>query len=180
MSSSLREKEAEKAVSSPPALVHAPHNHTPGFWIWTWLPVALGIAMIMCESTEIMGANHTYGPLHALWVAIFGPISWQRWDRIHHFLRKAGHFLGYGAIGVAWLRAWWRSAPHLPFRADMLFALLGTAIIATCDEWHQSFLPNRNSSIWDVLLDCTGAFVLQLFAYAYLRLIRPRKLTRTV
>jgi len=57
-------------------------------------------------------------------------------------------------------------------------ALLGTALVASCDEWHQSYLPNRTGTPWDVLLDCTGAIVLQLIIYVFMRTIRPKKLAR--
>ena len=56
---------------------------------------------------------------------------------IHHFIRKSGHFIGYGFIGLAWLRAWWMTLPRFRFLADALLALLGTALMASCDEWHQ-------------------------------------------
>ena len=148
------------------------------FWIGTWWPVAFGILVIMLESTEMMGVNHTTGPLRALFQAIFGPIDNRRWDMIHHYLRKCGHFIGYGLIGLAWLRAWWFTLPRSRFFTDMLLAMLGTAAIASCDEWHQAFLPNRGSSVWDVLLDCTGAFTLQLIVYIYMRIARPKQLAR--
>ena len=60
----------------------------------------------------------------------------------------------------------------------MLLAMLGTAAIASCDEWHQSFLPNRTSSVRDVLIDCTGALTLQLIVYTYMRITNPKKLSR--
>ena len=149
------------------------------FWIWTWLPVALGILMIVCESTEALGANHTSGPLRFLFEAIFGHVpSKARWEEIHHYIRKTGHFVGYGLIGLAWLRAWWFTLPHSRFFTDMFLAMLGTAAIASCDEWHQSFLPNRTSSVWDVLLDCSGALTLQLIVYISMRIFRPKKLAR--
>jgi VanZ family protein len=148
------------------------------FWIWTWLPVALGIVMILIESTEAFGGNHTSGPLRALYQAIFGPVSDTRWEHIHIAIRKTGHFIGYGLIGLAWLRAWWFTLPHSRFRTDFVLAMLGTAAIASCDEWHQSFLPNRTSSVRDVLIDCTGALILQLLVYIYMRITRPKQLRR--
>ena len=148
------------------------------FWIWTWLPVALGIGMILVESTEMMGANHTSGPLRAIYEFIFGRVSNHNWEHIHHYLRKGGHFIGYGLIGLAWLRAWWFTMPHSRFLTDFVLAMLGTAAIASSDEWHQSFLPNRTSSVWDVLLDCTGALTLQLIVYVYMRLAKPKQLAR--
>jgi VanZ family protein len=76
-------------------------------------------------------------------------------------MRKSGHFLGYGAIGLVWLRTWWMTLPHSRFLQNAALALLGTALMASADEYHQTFLPNRKGSPWDVLLDCCGAIVLQ-------------------
>ena len=148
------------------------------FWIIAWWPVVLGIAVIALESTEMMGADHTSGPLRVVWQAIFGLVTDGRWEVIHHYIRKSGHFLGYGLIGLAWLRAWRMSFPRATFLTDLTLAMVGTALIASTDEFHQSFLPNRTSSPWDVLLDCTGAFVLQMLFYAIVRTLRPKRLAR--
>ena len=87
--------------------------------------------------------------------------------------------MGYGLIGLAWLRAWWMTLPHSKFLSDAALALLGTALMASCDEWHQAFLPNRTgSSSWDVLLDCSGALAMQLLVYVLMRMLRPKRLER--
>jgi len=148
------------------------------FWFSAWFPVLLGIGVILIESTEAFGSNYTSGPLRRLYEALFGHVSWREWDRIPHIIRKAGHFAGYGAIGLAWLRAWWMTLPRSRFVQDALLALLGTALVASVDEWHQTFLPNRTGSPWDVLLDCCGAITLQLVVYVYMRSLRPKRLER--
>jgi VanZ family protein len=146
-----------------------------GRWIRVWWPVALMISVIVLESTQTFGADNTSGPLRYLFQAIFGHVSDDRWDIIHHYTRKTGHFVGYGLVGLSWLRAWRMTRSEWPFRTDALFAVLATAVIASCDEFHQSFLPNRTSSPWDVLLDCTGAVVSVLLAGAVTRIRRtPR------
>jgi len=150
------------------------------FWVSAWLPVLLGIAMIVVESTEWMGADNTSNPLRILYQAIFGQVSNAQWELIHHYIRKSGHFLGYGFIGLAWLRAWWMTLPHSRFLPDALLALTGTALIASLDEFHQSFLPNRTASPWDVLIDCSGAITLQLMVYIFMRLSHPKRLARAV
>jgi VanZ family protein len=139
------------------------------YWTSAWLPVAAGIAIIALESTAYFGADRTSGPFRWLFQMLFGPVSDVRWAEIHHIIRKSGHFLGYGAIGLAWLRAWRMTMTTAPFHTDASLALLGTAMLASWDEWHQSFLPNRTSSPWDVLLDCSGALVMLLIARAVLR-----------
>ena len=150
----------------------------PWFYLNAWLPVILGIIVIAFESTEWFGSDHTSRPLRLIFEALFGRVSDAVWEIVHHYIRKSGHFIGYGLIGLAWLRAWWMTLPRLHFLPDAFLALLGTACLATWDEWHQSFLPNRGSSAWDVLLDCCGAITLLLLAYVLLRSFRPQRLAR--
>ena len=148
------------------------------YWLNAWLPVAVGIFLVCIESTETFGSDNTSNPLRAMFEAIFGPVGDLRWNLIHSIIRKSGHFLGYGLIGLAWLRAWWFTLPRSRFLTDAFLALLGTALVASCDEWHQTFLPNRTGSPWDVLLDCTGAITLQILVYVFMRTFRPKRLAR--
>jgi VanZ family protein len=144
----------------------------PKLWISAWCPVAVGIAIIAVESTKYFGADHTSGPLRLIFQALFGPVSDAAWETLHHIIRKSGHFWGYGALGLAWLRAWWMTLPRARFMLDAALALLGTALVATWDEWHQSFLPNRTGSPLDVLLDCCGVLFMQWIVYLFLSWFR--------
>jgi VanZ family protein len=148
------------------------------YWISAWLPVAIGIGIIMIESTEWLGSNYTSAPLRWLFEFIFGSVADARWEILHHFIRKSGHFLGYGAMGLLWLRAWWMTLPRSRFLHDAFLALLGTALVASFDEWHQTFLTNRTGSPWDVLLDCCGAIALEVLVYVFMRTLRPKRLER--
>ena len=108
----------------------------------------------------MFGAERTSGPLRMIYEAIFGHVNSDQWGQIHLALRKSGHFLGYGVIGLCWLRAWHMTVPRLSLRFDALLALLGTALISGSDEFHQTFLPDRTGMFSDVLLDCSGALVM--------------------
>jgi VanZ family protein len=66
--------------------------------------------------------------------------------------------------------------PRSGFLEDAALALLGTALMASADEYHQTFLPNRTGSPLDVLLNCCSAIVLLVVTYIRVRLFRPRKL----
>ena len=143
-----------------------------GYWISAWLPVLIGVCAIVLESTPWLGSDHTSGPLRRVFEALFGPVGDARWDVIHHYIRKTGHFIGYGLIGLAWLRAWRMTLPGRWFLSDAGLALMGTALIASWDEWHQTFLPNRSGSPWDVLLDCCGATAMIGMTVLYLRCFR--------
>jgi VanZ family protein len=149
------------------------------FWVSAWLPVLIAIGLVACESTPMFGADHTDGPLRHIWEWIFGHVGNERWHIIHAIIRKSGHFIGYGLIGLAWLRAWLKSLPAASFLRVASFALFGTALVASSDEFHQSFLPNRTASPYDVLLDCVGAVVLMTLAYLILRMRRLHRLART-
>jgi VanZ family protein len=136
------------------------------FWINAWWPVAAGLAVIALESTKLFGANNTSYPLRFLFEKLIGKISDARWEAVHVVIRKSGHFLGYGGLGLTWLRAWWMTLPKMKYLPDAGLALLATAVVASCDEWHQTFLPNRTGAPRDVLIDCSGA--LAMFALVFL------------
>jgi VanZ family protein len=50
--------------------------------------------------------------------------------------------------------------------------------VASADEFHQTLLPNRTGSPYDVLLDCSGAIALQLLVYFYMRSSKSKRLFR--
>lgn len=128
-----------------------------------WIPALIGIGVILAESTATMSAANTSRWLLPLWLKLFGPVSPERWSVIHHYIRKTGHFVGYGAVSLGFFEAWRvtleqrRLAWRARFRYAALLALLSTLLLASWDEWHQSFLPGRTSSIHDVGIDFCGA-----------------------
>jgi len=138
--------------------------------------VALSAVVIDFESTAWFGDDRTSGPRRAIWQALFGSVSTAQWLILGHLIRKVGHFIGYGIIGLVWLRAWHLTLPRLKILPGVLLAILGTALIASCDEFHQSFIPSRTGSPWDVLLDCSGAAAMCLAAWGIARLRRPRRM----
>jgi VanZ family protein len=145
-----------------------------------WIPALIGIAIIVGESTATMSTENTSRWLLPLWIKLFGPISATRWDVIHHYIRKTGHFVGYGTVSLAFFDAWrvtlerhwteWR----VRFRNAAGLALLSTLLLASWDEWHQSFLPGRTSSARDVGIDFCGAVVAHLVLLGMLSLCRKR------
>jgi VanZ family protein len=150
------------------------------YWTRAWFPVGLAVLMIAMESTEYLGADHTSGPLRWLWEHVFGPVTEDAWALLHHLIRKTGHFTGYGLVALTWLRAFWMSLPRLNFLQTALLALLGTALTASSDEFHQTFLPNRTGLASDVVLDCCGAATMLFVFYVTMRLTRGTWFERPV
>lgn len=145
-----------------------------------WVPVAACILAIALESTSYFGVDHTSGPLRRFCEFLFGPYTQPQWWRTHILIRKWGHFTGYGILSLAWFRAFWmmwrtwRPAVQRQWSAHGL-AMLGTLAVASADELHQLFLPNRTGSGWDVALDGCGGLVMQLIVGLWMerRLRRP-------
>ena len=145
-------------------------------WLHAWLPVLVGTTLIAISSSPLFSGQETSGPFRWIYEHIFGRVGNDKWGHIHFFIRKSLHFLGYGAFGLLWLRGWWLTLPRSSFMQDASLAVLGAGLIASADELHQRFLPSRTGSPWDVLLDCSGAIIVQLLIYAWLRIFRPKKL----
>ena len=132
----------------------------------SWLPLAFFTLILALESQAALGADHTSQPLHTFFQSIFGASINQNWTNLHHILRKTGHFLGYGTLSLVTLRSL-RQSLHQRLTTLHLHALAiaATFLVASADELHQHFLPNRTGSLHDVLLDCAGAATLQLTLY---------------
>lgn len=122
-----------------------------------------------------MAADNTSRWLLPVWVHLFGPISAAHWAVVHHWIRKTGHFLGYGLLSVAFFHGWRTSLPvrHVQalWRWAAVLAVACTLLVASADEYHQSFLPSRTSSPWDVGIDLCGAIAAQLFVICLMPLI---------
>jgi VanZ family protein len=140
-------------------------------WLLNWIPAALSVLMIAFESTASMSSDNTSRWLLPVWVRLFGPISAANWAEVHHLIRKTGHFIGYGIVAAAFFHGWRTSLKkdgnlRLLWRRAALMAVYSTLVIACADEYHQSFLPNRTSSPYDVLLDLCGAIAAQVLILA--------------
>jgi VanZ family protein len=95
-----------------------------------------------------------------------------RFKAFHHLVRKGGHFLGYGIFGYLWFRAFLQTFKSKTPLACAALAIACMFLIASLDEWHQSFSRERAGQFKDVVLDMGGALVfvsLALLAVARLR-----------
>jgi VanZ family protein len=73
------------------------------------------------------------------------------WDLL---VKKGGHLLSYALLAWLWLRALQSALPPRP----LTYAVLVIAVIyAISDEFHQTFVPGRNGTAVDVLIDSIGA-----------------------
>jgi VanZ family protein len=149
-----------------------------------WFYVLLSLIFVACTSTTYFGGIHTGALLNAVWRAVLGSWHYDLRGIVNLVLRKIGHFFGYGMIGLIFRNAWYTSLRALtslvrswvtPFAA--MLAVSSTFMLACLDEWHQRYVPGRVSSFRDVLVDTTGALLLNVIYWNF-RAYRRRRLQR--
>ncbi len=77
------------------------------------------------------------------------------------FLRWKGadklfHLAEYAPLGSLLLRAFSRACSPSYRRAMGLFTILAGLAVGSADEFYQSFIPTRASSLWDLMADGIG------------------------
>ena len=75
-----------------------------------------------------------------------------QWDL---FTKKGGHLIGYALLAVGYLRGLTNGKAIT--KRHWFLAVLLSCLYAASDEFHQYFVPGRNSSTYDVIMDAAGA-----------------------
>ena len=111
-------------------------------------------------------------PASLMMLAIFlfseGSSMEVRNDLFERIVNKGGHVVGYGMLALSF----WRG---LEFRGNRRWLTWILAVLyAMTDEYHQSFVPGRFPSLFDVLVyDNLGAFISIWLAGLALRQKQP-------
>jgi VanZ family protein len=139
--------------------------------LWTaWLAAAVWLALIAIESTMTLSSENTERFLYPIF-HFFTGVDSAHFEVWHHYMRKAGHFVGYFVLSLLLFRAWRATLPTIPgsnwsFRWAGI-AWFGAALVASLDEWHQMYLSGRTGTLTDVFLDSSAAFIAQLLISLY-------------
>jgi VanZ family protein len=148
----------------------------------SWLPVVLCLGLIFGASTDLMSSGRTsrfIGPV----LRWFHPgINEQAVRQVQLGVRKGAHVAEYAVLALLLYRAVRRTRQVPPERWCGRCAgwALGIALLyAVSDEWHQSFVPSRDGTLHDVIIDGTGASLGLLLLYRWhlwrqMRELRPR------
>ena len=117
-----------------------------------WLVGAAVLTWCVSYFGGSSGAADNMRPFYSF----FGLSADATWNLIL-LTRKTIHITFYSALVTCFYNFLGKDRSFVIWRA------LGiTAVMACCDEWRQSMMPNRDGSPWDVLLD-TGAASLWLW-----------------
>jgi VanZ family protein len=135
-----------------------------------WIAATLWMVVIAIESSDYLSSEHTSRILYPILHFLFH-MDLVRFGFWHHYIRKTGHFVGYFILSLLLFRAW-KATLRLPSLWAMRWATIAffmSALVASLDEWHQTFLPSRTGAFRDVVLDSTGALTAQFLVFLYWR-----------
>lgn len=135
-----------------------------------WIAAGLWLIVIAIESTKYMSTVYTGRFLYPILHFLFG-IDHARFMIWHHYIRKTGHFVGYFILSFLMFRAWRETLPRTArwtFRWAAI-AFVVSVVVASLDEWHQTFIPTRTGLVSDVMLDSCAAMVAQIVIFFWLR-----------
>lgn len=136
-----------------------------------WLPTFLWLVVIAIESTDLLSSEHTGTILYSVFHWLLG-LTPEQFSPLHAVLRKIGHVVGYGTLSALAFRSFRATAKWSDARWSIAWArnaLLLTAVVASLDEWHQTFIPSRTGTIRDVLLDTSAALAAQILVFYFVR-----------
>lgn len=137
-----------------------------------WIAAILWLIVIAIESSALLSSHNTSRFLYPLLHYIFG-LDFFRFQHWHFYIRKGGHIFGYATLSILLFRAWRET---LPAAGDEKWtwrwaniALLGTILVASLDEWHQSLLFSRTGRWQDVVLDSCAGVAAQILVFFWVR-----------
>jgi hypothetical protein len=138
---------------------------------WVVAFVLLWAVMIFGTSCTVIGTDELFSLVGLIFgkelleqFEIFWGIAWFTVVKGWHVTEFA--ILTAGLIGL--LNAW---RPTRRMANNFVAALLAL-LFAASDEFHQTFVPTRGGTVWDVLIDSLGVGIVVLIA-----LMRLRKVT---
>ena len=135
-----------------------------------WLPLLIWLGVIFVGSTSVMSAEHTSRYIVPFLIWLKPGMSPNAIWTILVITRKCAHVIEYTVLAVLLWRAL-RSVPVLRTKTFIVFGavLLGCALFAASDEFHQTFVKSRTPSVRDVLLDVGGALLGLLIGAGFAR-----------
>jgi VanZ family protein len=132
-------------------------------WLKVWWPALAWAVVISGFSTGVFTSEHTSRVIIPILHWLLPHASQKTLFRLHHIIRKCGHFTEYFILSLLILRGIRAGRQD----ARIGWALAAIAIVAgyaALDEFHQSFVPGRTPAVTDVLIDTIGGIAAQIIA----------------
>ncbi|CAN5343394.1 VanZ family protein [soil metagenome] len=140
--------------------------------MYRYAPVFLWIGFILYLSSPNGSMTETSRIIGPLLKFFFPAITDETLKFVHAIVRKAAHLTEYAILALLAFRALSLSMVARVRLRMYWLPVVVVALIASIDEFNQSFEGSRTGSAMDVLLDVTGGALMIAFLYV---LKRPRK-----
>ena len=142
--------------------------------LWYWFPVAMMFAVMYYFSTDVFSGDNTRSVIEKILLWFSPHASKHTMATFNYVVRKSAHFTEYAILGALLYRAF-RAGDPVRWRFKWaIYSFLFSASWALLDELHQSFTKKRGGSIWDSLLDSSGALFMLIAIAIVTRKSRPR------
>lgn len=140
--------------------------------MWTrlryWLPAIAIAILISLFSTHYFSSDQTARVIYPIVKWLLPGASPHLLHIIHVGIRKLAHVTEFGVFSITVYRGVQQGRPG--WRLDWaLITLLIAVGYAALDEWHQAYVPLRQSRPRDVLIDACGALLAQVLVWIYAR-----------
>jgi len=122
-----------------------------------WAPPIIWMSMIFWFSTDLFSGVNTGSLLWKVVSFIYPGVTQELFDSIHFSVRKAGHLTEYAVLALLLFRAFRSGSQERWRRWRALSSLLVAFLYASLDEYHQTFTRRRTGSVYDILIDTSGA-----------------------
>jgi VanZ family protein len=133
-----------------------------------WLPVLVWMAVIFYGSSDSASFQHSSRIIEPLVRWIFPSVSPGTVHDVVVAVRKTAHLSEYAVLAILLWRAL-ATRPNLKLCSwswtEAMCALLIVILYAASDEFHQSFVPSREASLRDVLIDSLGGLLALIFLW---------------
>ncbi len=128
--------------------------------LFRYIPLVLWVGVILFASTSYGAMSNTSRVIRPLLHFLFPTASEETITIYHGFLRKLAHLTEYSILAFWASRAFWNSTKPLLQKYWYAFSFLTVVLVASVDEYNQSFDTLRTGTPYDVLLDALGGAVM--------------------
>ena len=123
-------------------------------WLTLYAPLVLWIGVIFILSSGQGASGRTSLIIRPILEFLFPFAPEETLIFYHGMIRKLAHFTEYAVLGLLACRAFRKLVNRY-----LLMALGLVLLVASLDEFNQSFNPLRTGSPWDVAIDVSGGVV---------------------
>ena len=130
-------------------------THLKTFIVY-WLPPLIWMAIIF-PSNDYLSSKSTSYIIVPLLQWLLPHASQSTIDILHITVRKFAHFFSYAFLSVLLYRAF-RAGNRKLWRPEwIIYAGMIAVIYGSLDEYMQTFIPSRTGSVYDWIIDSSGA-----------------------